>query len=144
MAARVQSEKEIQFLYDEGSTAFPDSAITADGKVSVDKLIPGLASALPGKEAGLIVALTARDLAKSGCGSLFGYADTKRGICVVSTARLGASPDEIAPRLENVIRHEIGHLEGLHHCHQKGCLMEAAMTPFRIFLYARDSWFYRV
>lgn len=129
IASRLEAEKGIQFRYDEGNTTFPGSATTADNKVSVEKLLPTLASALTGKNAGLIVALTNRDLARSGCGSLFGYADPSRRICIVSTARLGATVEEIAPRLENVIRHELGHLEGLRHCHQTGCLMEAAMKP---------------
>lgn len=129
ITSRLQSEKDIQFMYDEGNATFPGSTITVDGKVSVDDLLRTLASAPIDRQAGLIVALTDRDLARPGCGSLFGYADPSRRICIVSTARLGATVEEITPRLENVIRHELGHLEGLRHCHQTGCLMEAAMKP---------------
>lgn len=124
MVTRLQSEKDVRFLYDDGRPAFPDSAITANGRLDVDDLLVTLASALPGYQAESVVTLTARDLEKSGCGSLFGYADRSRRICVVSTARLGSDPEEIAPRLENVIRHELGHLRGMSHCHQTGCLMK--------------------
>jgi hypothetical protein len=76
-----------------------------------------------------LVAVTGRDLSRSGCGSLFGYADRSRQICVVSTARLGWPPEKLRARLENVIRHEIGHLQGLNHCRRRGCLMRPARIP---------------
>lgn len=74
-----------------------------------------------------LVLLTSLDLQMSGCGSLFGYADRRRGVAVVSTFRLGADGEEhLAARLMNVIEHERGHLEGLKHCRTAGCIMSPA------------------
>lgn len=74
-----------------------------------------------------LVLITPLDLALRDCESLFGYADCKRGIAVVSTFRLGLDGEQLlAARLMNVIEHERGHLDGLGHCRTKGCIMSVA------------------
>lgn len=74
-----------------------------------------------------LVLLTPLDLEMRGCGSLFGYADRRRGVAVVSTFRLGADGEQrLAARMMNVIEHERGHLDGLKHCRTAGCIMNAA------------------
>ena len=62
---------------------------------------------------------------------LFGYADRRRGIAVVSTARLRV-PDDPArtrARLLNVATHELGHLNGLSHCASPRCVMMQVSAP---------------
>ncbi len=74
-----------------------------------------------------LILITPLDLAQRGCESLFGYADRRRGIAVVSTYRLGADGESrLAARLMNVIEHERGHLDGLKHCRGAGCIMSVA------------------
>ncbi|HXN86417.1 MAG TPA: matrixin family metalloprotease [Candidatus Binataceae bacterium] len=61
---------------------------------------------------------------------LFGYADRRRGIAIVSTARL-RDPDDPArtrERLLNVAAHELGHLNGLSHCAGPRCVMMQVST----------------
>lgn len=107
-------------------TPLPDSATDTDGRVLVDELIAMLDADDSLRPFRPLVVVTGRDLARPGCGSLFGYADRERRICVVSTARLG---QPVRPRLENVIRHELGHLQGFDHCRRRGCLMRPAQIP---------------
>jgi hypothetical protein len=72
-----------------------------------------------------VLVLTDRDLAMPGCDFLFGFAERKRGVAVVSTFRLGGASDPItlAGRARNEIAHELGHLEGLRHCANADCVM---------------------
>lgn len=74
-----------------------------------------------------VILVTARDLEMKDCASLFGYADRRRGVAVVSTFRLGCDdPRRTGARLAKVIEHERGHLEGLRHCRTRGCVMSVA------------------
>jgi hypothetical protein len=76
-----------------------------------------------------LLLVTSRDLALRGCLSLFGYADRRRGVAVVSTFRLsGDGEDRLAARLTNVIAHERGHLDGLRHCRAEGCVMHPVQS----------------
>lgn len=81
--------------------------------------------------AGPVVLVTDRDLALPGCDSLFGYANPKRQIAIVSTRRLASDgrAGRLNSRLRNVIAHEGGHLDGYRHCDTPGCLMQAAREP---------------
>jgi hypothetical protein len=75
------------------------------------------------------VLLTSHDLALRGCESLFGYADRRRGVAVVSTFRLGGDGEALRrERTTKVIAHERGHLEGLRHCRTPGCVMHPARS----------------
>lgn len=108
----------------------PDDATGSEGRVLVEKLIACLDRDESLREFRPLVVLTGLDLAQDGCASLFGYADRGRQIGIVSTFRLGHTNPSLAQlRLENVIRHECGHLQGLPHCHQQGCLMHPARDP---------------
>jgi hypothetical protein len=71
-----------------------------------------------------VLVLTGGDLALRGCKSLFGFADHRRRVAVVSTYRLGGN----AGRLARVVAHETGHLRGLRHCSTQGCVMRKART----------------
>lgn len=107
----------------------PDSTLSADGRIVTEKLIAVLDQNESLRRFRPLVAVTESDLIKSGCGSIFGYADRKRRICVVSSARLGQPSSLLQPRLENVIRHELGHLRDLNHCRRLRCLMHPAQIP---------------
>ena len=111
-------------------TPLPDDATGSEGRVQVEKLIARLDRDEALREFRPLVVLTGLDLAQDGCASLFGYADRGRQIGIVSTFRLGhPDPARTQLRLENVIRHESGHLRGLPHCRQQGCLMHPARHP---------------
>lgn len=111
-------------------TPLPDDATGTEGRVLVEKLIACLDRDESLREFRPLVVLTGLDLAQDGCASLFGYADQGRQIGIVSTFRLGhPDPARTQLRLENVIRHESGHLRGLPHCRQQGCLMHPARDP---------------
>ena len=72
-----------------------------------------------------LLLLTDNDLRVPPLGGLFGYADRRKGVAIISTARL-RDPDNPArtrKRLQNVAAHELGHLNGLSHCAGPGCVM---------------------
>jgi hypothetical protein len=101
------------------------------GRLRLDRLIPFAAGAQP--QTGPLLILTSRDLAMPGCESLFGYADRKHNIAVVSTFRLRAvSPEKLTHRVENEIAHEWGHLQGLEHCKRTDCVMRPVTDPAEI------------
>lgn len=111
-------------------TSLPDDAVDPEGRVLVKELIGCVDRDESLKELRPLVVLTGLDLAQDECVSLFGYADPDRQIGIVSTSRLGhPDPARAQLRLENVIRHECGHLRGLRHCGQQGCLMHPARDP---------------
>jgi len=108
----------------------PGEAIGSDGRVEVDKLIAAAAQDDALQRFRPLVVVTGHDLARSGCESLWGYADSQKQIAVVSTARIRhADPARTRARLDNLIRHELGHLEGWSHCRHPGCLMCPARNP---------------
>ena len=77
--------------------------------------------------AGPTLVLTDGPLELPSCASLFGYADRKANVAVVSTARLRAGDEaRLDARLCTVVAHELGHLEGLEHCGDSRCAMHAA------------------
>jgi archaemetzincin len=77
---------------------------------------------------GPILVITDRDLAIKECRSLFGFSDRRAGVAVVSTARLleAEEPSQLWGRVRNVGAHELGHLRGLAHCVNDGCVMRPA------------------
>lgn len=104
-----------------------DVATGPEGKVLVEELIACIDRDESLRDFRPVIILTGRDLAKSGCSSLFGFADQGRRIGVVSSFRLEhPDPARVQARLTKVIRHEIGHLQGRRHCRQPGCLMHPA------------------
>ena len=94
-----------------------------DKRLPVERLLRGTRPS--GHEPTVLV--THRDLALRGCESLFGYADRRRAMAVVSTFRLHEGDESrVSARLANVIEHERGHLAGLRHCKTPGCVMSPA------------------
>lgn len=73
-----------------------------------------------------VVLVVGRDLKLEGCGPVFGYADRRRGVAVVSTFRLAGDAAKLGERVEKVIAHEAGHLEGRGHCGDERCAMHQA------------------
>jgi Peptidase family M54 len=74
-----------------------------------------------------VIIVTARDLHVQGFKRLFGLSDSRRRTAIVSTYHLQCEePERVRKRLENVIAHERGHLQGLSHCTSPACLMNPA------------------
>jgi predicted Zn-dependent protease len=72
-----------------------------------------------------LLILTHHDLLLPECSVLFGFADPRANVAIVSSFHLRADGDRVRwpRRLQNEIAHELGHLQGLKHCGQRGCLM---------------------
>jgi predicted Zn-dependent protease len=102
------------------------------GPIDARALLRRAADACQSSERLLIV--TERDLRMRSLQSLFGFANRRRRVAVVSTARLGNSGNPLLAtrRLRNVAAHELGHLKGLHHCDGPQCVMKAVTTPEEI------------
>jgi predicted Zn-dependent protease len=87
-----------------------------------------------GQSSEQLLIVTQRDLQMRPLQSLFGFANRRRGVAVVSTARLGDSEDPLLARrrLRNVAAHELGHLKGMRHCRGPQCLMTPVTTSEEI------------
>jgi archaemetzincin len=77
-----------------------------------------------------ILLVVSQDLFNPGHSALFGLARESTGIAVISTARLAneyygldANDDDLIDRLVKEGAHEVGHLLGLTHCHNRECIM---------------------
>lgn len=72
-----------------------------------------------------MIVYTGQDLYSPGLDYVFGKAYAGDGICVVSSRRLQdvRDIDGTVERLVNVTMHEVGHLFGLAHCEDPGCVM---------------------
>ena len=81
-----------------------------------------------------LLIVTERDLRMRSLQSLFGFANRRRGVAVVSTARLDDSGDPLLAtrRLRNTAAHELGHLKGLRHCRGPQCVMTPVTTSEEI------------
>lgn len=110
-------------LIDGERRRIPPGLLDGLGRASVDRLIEFGLRALPGT--GPLLIVTDADLTMRECRWLFGYADTARNAIVVSIHRLPdpLRPDVLRARLWNEIAHELGHLNGLRHCANQGCVM---------------------
>lgn len=92
------------------------------GRVDAKRLLRRLAR----QDGTKVVLVVGRDLKLEGCGPVFGYADRRRGVAVVSTFRLEGDAAKLGERVEKVIAHEAGHLEGRGHCGDERCAMHQA------------------
>jgi archaemetzincin len=101
---------------------FPGDLEDARGRLPVRDLIRCTERE---RRSGSLLVLTDRDLSLPGCESLFGFADRRAGVAVISTARLEdpSDPSRLPARLLNESAHELGHLNGLHHCSDPSCVM---------------------
>ncbi|MBU5687970.1 MAG: archaemetzincin family Zn-dependent metalloprotease [Candidatus Aenigmarchaeota archaeon] len=71
-----------------------------------------------------VLALTDKDIYTSGLNYVFGLAKTKSKAAIVSTFRLNTDNKELLKeRLLKECMHEFGHVLGLQHCKEKGCVM---------------------
>jgi predicted Zn-dependent protease len=80
---------------------------------------------------GPTLVLTGRDLITPTCESLFGFADRRQQVAVISTARLdpGKAPNHLLARVHKLMTHELGHLNGLSHCPEVTCAMHPSSSP---------------
>lgn len=81
----------------------------------------------------IVLGITAKDISTTKeeheDWGVFGLGEVAGRSCVVSTFRLGArGADELQrnERLRKVVVHEIGHVAGLDHCQEHGCVMQDA------------------
>lgn len=69
------------------------------------------------------VGLTGADLYVTGLNFVFGLAQRREGLAIVSWHRLQDEGEAFVTRLAKEIIHEVGHLEGLGHCPNESCVM---------------------
>jgi predicted Zn-dependent protease len=109
-------------------SSLPSFARAADRPLRVEQVLAEVEHVAPSSRPTLIVTL--RPIVTTGSDPLFGYADARRRVAIVSLARLGGETDDprVWRRLANVVAHERGHLAGLAHCDSAACLMNRAPT----------------
>jgi hypothetical protein len=110
----------------------PAALLDARGRVPVAALIRLGARAR--RAPGCACVVTDRDLAFPGCRSLFGFADRRARVAVISTAWLAdpTDPSRLRERLRGEMAHEMGHLNGLDHCPGPDCLMTPVTTAAQL------------
>ena len=72
---------------------------------------------------GHTLGLTDRDLYVPRLNFVFGLASREEGAAVVSWHRLAGEGAAFSTRIVKEVVHEVGHLEGLDHCPDDGCVM---------------------
>lgn len=117
-----------------GPPASPPPRLEVRDQLDADRLLVGLESE-PAREDRIRVALTASDLGSPLFAHMFGQARIGGRVALVSTCRLcptfyglAADPPAVIRRARLETLHEIGHLMGLRHCRDFGCLMHRADT----------------
>jgi len=74
-----------------------------------------------------VLAITDKDIYTAGLNYVFGLAKSKSKAAIVSTFRLAANDKELLKeRLLKESIHEFGHVLGLQHCKELGCVMNAS------------------
>jgi archaemetzincin len=103
-----------------------DSSQLSSGAI-VDVLIERFPSSLGGEAGEWVMGLTGADLVGGGRRFVFGEAALGGAWAVLGTARFGARGDpRFRERLLKEALHELGHLTGLGHCADPGCVMCAS------------------
>ncbi len=76
-----------------------------------------------------VLIITDKDIYTAGLNYIFGLAKTKSKAAIVSTFRLTPQNNDkelLKERLLKESLHEFGHVLGLQHCKEKGCIMNAS------------------
>lgn len=96
-------------------------------------LLLGQLLADPSEEGGKVLGMTSLDLFSPALSYVFGEAQLKGRVAIVSIERLrseayGLPPDDrlLGERLEKEAIHELGHTYGLVHCRDAECVMHAS------------------
>ena len=111
---------------------FDPAWLTAErSQLSSDSVVDALIARYPWEDEKRrdewVLGLTAADIVAAGGGAVFGEATVGGRWCLVSSARLGApGMAACAQRTLQECLHELGHLSGLSHCADPGCLMHPA------------------
>lgn len=102
------------------------------GRWRADRLLESLGTGTPA-DFKVVVGIASADISTTkgehADWGVFGLGELGGRTCVVSTFRLGArGADEakLRDRLRKVVIHEVGHVIGLDHCPQAGCVMRDA------------------
>lgn len=102
------------------------------GRYRADKLLENLHGKVDAAHQ-LVIGITSKDISTTKGEhedwGIFGLGEVGGRVCVVSTFRLnarGADELKLRERLRKVAVHEAGHVMGLDHCPQAGCVMADA------------------
>lgn len=111
--------------------AAPLAAPAGDGPCDADTLLDALALREGLPEPGWMLGVAEADLAAPGRPWVFGQAEVAGRRALIGTARLGTAAEGL-PFLRRVTKeavHELGHVAGLPHCPDTGCVMSASAAP---------------